>query len=699
MTAVIFKFQQPSGDPVVGAPFTVTLRKPTFDEMNENGILLPGAIEGVTDAQGECTLELAPGYGTYYLSMVVPGEQETPEGCIGGLRYKFIVPESPTPVRVEDLIVTVPTWSRPWDEQALLIITEAKVASQAAAIASEASAVRAEAAAVDTEGDAVRAEAARDAAISSQNAAAGSAQAASSSAVSAGQSAADALASKNAAANSANAANNSAVSASGDAGRAAASATAANASKDAAAASATAASGSATTATNAANSATASKDAAATSATTASTKAGEAATSAGNALTQANRAKTEADRATAATDGKQDKNGNLTALSALTGAADRMFYFTSGSAMAAAPLTTKARSLLARADTAGMQAELGLVPVISPNDVTLGRVVTPGWMGLGTTNGNVLPSANAQVALPAGEYYTNSSWAGSPFPGVDGRNQGYLTVSAWSDSNYMAQHWRPLSRNSAANMHRFAYGGVWQAWEIICSGHETQDTNSMAQRLQMRNVLGIGTPHTYCIDIDARSAPSLVLGLSYVTNATIGAKPGGYVYGVVNTVINASDHMQQDFVGLNAVPGVTQRAYRRSGYNTAWGPWRLVIDTDSATNNVDDGGLMSYNIVNGVVRHRFASGLQIINGTFGSTPAIPANGYNSIVDLTIPFNTGPDVSYTTALVVASPYVTNDWYGVTNSYMTTPTNLRMLIRNGAAGEQAFGVRGIIVGYWK
>lgn len=302
MTAVFFKFQKPDGEPVVGAPFTVTLRKPSFDEQNDDGILLPGAIEGITDAEGKCTLDLAPGYGIYYLSMVTPGAVEDVEGCMPGLHYKFIVPEDMDGVRVEDLIVTNPTWSRPWDEQALAVIIDAKNASQEAATNSRLSS---------------------EASAASATSSAQSAQASQTSAGTAAQQASDASASAQAAAGSA---------------------TAANASKNAAAASAqdSAASGeqSRLSAVNAGNSATA----AAQSATQAGTAGAAAGTTAGTAA------------ANAVVANKQDKHVNLTAFSGLVGAVDKLPYFTGVGALALATLTSKARELLTYTTEAQMLA-------------------------------------------------------------------------------------------------------------------------------------------------------------------------------------------------------------------------------------------------------------------------------------------------------------------------------------------------------
>jgi hypothetical protein len=140
MTAVLFKFSHPDGTPVVDAPFLVTTRKPSFDETLNTGIQVVGDVNGTTDAQGEATLELMAGFATYYLLMNQPGAVADIDGCTAGLRFRFMVTESSEVLRVEDLIVTTPTWSRPWDETALQIIIDAKVTATAAAVSAAASA-------------------------------------------------------------------------------------------------------------------------------------------------------------------------------------------------------------------------------------------------------------------------------------------------------------------------------------------------------------------------------------------------------------------------------------------------------------------------------------------------------------------------------------------------------------------------------
>lgn len=190
MTAVVFKFVHPDGTPVVDTPFVVSLRKTSFDEKLDVGILLPGDVQGMTDAQGMDTLELMPGFGIFYLTMSALGAAEDSDGCVSGLRYRFQVPESDTPVRVEDIIVTTPTFSRPWDETALQVIIDAKIESKQSADAAKASELAA--------GEfAVRAEDAVAATGENADAAAASALAASQSATTAGDASTAAITARN----------------------------------------------------------------------------------------------------------------------------------------------------------------------------------------------------------------------------------------------------------------------------------------------------------------------------------------------------------------------------------------------------------------------------------------------------------------------------------------------------------------------
>jgi hypothetical protein len=134
MTAVVFKFTLPTGEPLVDAEFTVSLRKPGmfFDDAPQ-GIAVPDDVIGRTDAEGKCTLELLPLELSYYLTLQLGGSTGNEDGCTSGFRFRFRVPESTAPVDIVDLVVTDPTWSQAWDEKALGVIIDARVAAVAAA--------------------------------------------------------------------------------------------------------------------------------------------------------------------------------------------------------------------------------------------------------------------------------------------------------------------------------------------------------------------------------------------------------------------------------------------------------------------------------------------------------------------------------------------------------------------------------------
>lgn len=371
---------------------------------------------------------------------------------------------------------------------------------------------------------------------------------------------------------------------------------------------------------------------------------------------------------------KQDKSAKLTSISNLSGTVNRYTLpFLSGVSNDFVP------ALLAE----------------NARDTNTSNIPQIGHAGWGSTNpinlnatsdiNNILQNAMfvcsgltpAGIPSGTGDFYLQNINNGG----------GWITQTAWEVTG-------PRSYTRWKNSNT----GVWSEWSEIYTTTAKIDASSQT-KLRLRNYLGIGTPHTYCVNIDALTQDqSLVLGYSYVSSTTTGTKPGGYVFGVVNTVISTGDHCQQEFVGLTAQAGVTQRSYRRSGYGAQWGPWRLVIDSDSATAmTVEEGGIISQTRIGGVTRTKFASGLQIVNGNFGNTPSVGV-GQSGIINLTIPINTGIDTAYTSTNVTATPFNTYDWYGVITSYMSSATNLVLVCRNGAT-EQQFSVRGTIIGYWK
>lgn len=692
MTAVIFKFQKPDGTPVADAPFTVSLRKSSFDEQGDGGILLPGDVAGLTDTQGMCTLELAEGHGIYYLTMVPADASVDPEGCTVGLRYKFIVPVSATPVRVEDLIVTTPTFSRPWDEVALAKITQAVIDSRNSEIAAAASAVRAENAAVTIEGDADRAEAAAMVALASKD----SATASASTAVGA---AADALASKNAAATSQNAANNSAISASNDATLAGQHAAAALASQNAAASSATTATQQATaagqaktaaetaasTATTKAGESASSASAAAGSASTANTKAGEASASATAAKTSETNAKTsETNAATSASNAstagaaagtaaanavvanKQDKHINLTAFAGLAGAVDALPYFTGAGALSLATLTAKARGLLARIDTAGMQAELALVPVTSFTDNTLNRLVTPGFNGLGRDLLGIDNTPDVAIAANRGAAFSYT-------------NKGPVN-----------------STNDVALVTLGVSNGY--AFQLACD----LNTNTLYSRSKLGPLAA--TPYkkvTYAGDygIGGNTSPDYpngsfnnasVSGFYRWSDTTTGSPVTGY-----GTTLRSAYEISSGNWTEIVQSMVQPRGWLRASINGSASAFAELHTTFNSQldPSLGTGGLMSMTTVSGFTVFKYLNGQMIVQGPVPTTASIAANTQFTIsVAIPVAFPAG-NVSLVGTLY---PSVGND-FAIRNTQ--APGSTAYLFCANGASAQTFSGNIMLVGRWK
>ena len=79
-----------------------------------------------------------------------------------------------------------------------------------------------------------------------------------------------------------------------------------------------------------------------------------------------------------------------------------------------------------------------------------------------------LPNANANTLMVEGSYTTTSTWVGSPFPGTDGTNQGFLTNRMWNaaQDQYRSQTFRYLdgTRSGGSLFERRCVAGVWQPW-------------------------------------------------------------------------------------------------------------------------------------------------------------------------------------------------------------------------------------------
>lgn len=486
MTPVEFQFNYPDGRPIANEEFTIVLSRSGFVK-TEDGVLMPSTHTFVTDVEGKFTVPLAPSNTPYRVKMLSAEGHVGESDCVKAIYYTFYVPDSEEAVRAQDLFLAPPPSNLPYDEEALLVIMDAKSASMAAARRAEAAAIVSESAAESADADARAAlNSATSAAVSAQDAlnsktAAAASQVSAStsagtattkaneakaSATAAAASEAAALASKNAAATSATNAGNSATAAAASRDAAAASAVSANTSAGTATTKASEASASAASAlaskNSAATSATdalASKSAAAASATAAKTSETNAANSASTASTAGAAAgKTAAE---AVVDGKQDKNTNLTFLSALTPLANAVItYNAGGNGYVAKPVTD---------------------------------FVLAGQYGIGAITSPRLPDDNANAQLPAGNYHTAGSWTGSVIAGSTSNNQGTLEVTPWGIATYIRQRWSSIM-SAIGTYERFCVLGVWGEWlKVLHEGDSVWGTGkTLPLAVDMFNLPGTG---------------------------------------------------------------------------------------------------------------------------------------------------------------------------------------------------------------
>ena len=116
---------------------------------------------------------------------------------------------------------------------------------------------------------------------------------------------------------------------------------------------------------------------------------------------------------------KQDKSTNLTLLSGLTSAVDKLPFFAGVGVMSLTALTAKARAFLGLTDEAAMRAWLQLVKITSSTDTVADRVMTTGFQGLG---GPCVSMANWTEDFKKGSGFFQANSASPEGPGPAGFN-------------------------------------------------------------------------------------------------------------------------------------------------------------------------------------------------------------------------------------------------------------------------------------
>jgi hypothetical protein len=159
---------------------------------------------------------------------------------------------------------------------------------------------------------------------------------------------------------------------------------------------------------------------------------------------------------------------NVTALNGLTGAADKLAYFTGVGAMALTDLKPIARLFLSDATLGAQQSRLGLVPQTSTTDATVGRVMLVGGFGIGSRID--VSGTDLNSLFTDGRYVHNAVPGATNSPIAS--SAGYVDVSSSailvSGSLRYEQMWRQLGTN--ATYRRIWNGAAWLAWEQIVYG-------------------------------------------------------------------------------------------------------------------------------------------------------------------------------------------------------------------------------------
>jgi hypothetical protein len=351
-----------------------------------------------------------------------------------------------------------------------------------------------------------------------------------------------------------------------------------------------------------------------------------------------------------------------------------------------------------------------------------------GALGTGA-GGDTTRSAGVKINAMTQELYqghalaSNSGWGGSPVVmpntasadtlpqisalflfGNGGQNLPYpyvfITQETAGGNGYIRQTARSLLDINTWERQFLAGQGGGAKWQAVAvSG------SSLPLQRDLRQGLGMYTPFTYVTNLDDTSA-GMLIGPGYCNNSTTGTYPPGESYGVVNTLRNAGDHVQQDFVGLTGASGVTRPLWRRSGYGDAgaasFGPWRMVYDDSTALRGVGPGsasGLMDVTVYNNnCVVHRYLNGAMEAFVTESRTIDLVANGVQSMnVPLPVVFL---DPRFSSVSTSFAPSMNYDLFGTTVAYLDgSGANVLLIFRNGLTPQAFTQIRVSVRGRWK
>lgn len=397
---------------------------------------------------------------------------------------------------------------------------------------------------------------------------------------------------------------------------------------------------------------------------------------------------------------KQALNTNLTAFAGLTGVADRIPYFTGAGALSLSVLTAKARALNARTDTAGMQAELSLVPVTSFTDMTAGRLLTPGWLGLGDAM-PITPGQNYNNLTQPGEYFYGSGTAPTNAPIVPAH-----LISVKGRGIYPYQEVRPIYGNdiwqrSAKVANPTTASADWNVWDryvrvseigtaaaLTATTSTIDTTDGRAARIGDHGFGSQVSP--FISDMDT----PLANGYSWVTSGTANPILGFASGSQVLTFFASANEIAQMYFSRTT----PMRIGARRKTTGVWQAGTEIVTTAGAILDpaLNTGGILSTSVVSGFRVDKYINGTMCVTGRV-LTPSIAVNVY-PYQTLTLPV-TFFSLSNMQPQLTAAGSSSADCYGVAFQRPDTTSTILYAVRNGASTAQTFSVNVVVWGTWK
>ncbi|OKP97772.1 phage tail protein [Paenibacillus sp. P46E] len=176
---------------------------------------------------------------------------------------------------------------------------------------------------------------------------------------------------------------------------------------------------------------------------------------------------------------------------------------------------------------------------------------------------------NADILYDNGFYNVPATWTGSPFPGSDGANQGYLNHFTWDVGGlYAHQVFMPINTgdiNKKSFRYRRRINGVWDStWTTLFGTENSYELFIIRHLFVTGNVDNYTDPGTYV----------------FFEGSYTNGPAAGMSYGLLKVFVGFNGFLEQEAI---SVTSPYTKSYR-SRTETVWGPWRRILtDVDSTS--------------------------------------------------------------------------------------------------------------------